>query len=170
MRVLHLSKSPFAALLICETGYLGSGWLLDVYGSTWTAIRLTRQNCVPTGYGPSSAVGASGKSGWEVARSNPDYAVNMLPHVEKRRVMNCVLCVGTPPTFVTVDGAWGSVGYIWQHFDRDQVDTPELCSNSDGQVDTSRSSRVPLPAMIPISLRSIVALILAQLELMITPL
>jgi hypothetical protein len=37
------------------------------------------------------AVGASGKSGWEVARSNPDYAVNMLPHVEKRRVMNWVL-------------------------------------------------------------------------------
>jgi hypothetical protein len=32
--------------------------------------------------------------------------------VEKRRVMNCVLCVGTPPTFVTVDGVWGSVGYI----------------------------------------------------------
>jgi hypothetical protein len=26
--------------------------------STWTAIRLTRRNCVPTGYGPSSAVGA----------------------------------------------------------------------------------------------------------------
>jgi hypothetical protein len=21
------------------------------------------------------------------------------------------------------------VGYIWQHLDRDQVDTPELCSN-----------------------------------------
>jgi hypothetical protein len=35
------------------------------------------------GYGPCSAVGASGKSGWEVARSNPDYAVNMLPHVER---------------------------------------------------------------------------------------
>jgi hypothetical protein len=44
--------------------------------------------------------------------------------------MNCVLCVGTPPTFVTVDGVWGSVGYIWQYLDRDQVDTPELCSNS----------------------------------------
>jgi hypothetical protein len=43
--------------------------------------------------------------------------------------MNCVLCVGAPPTFVTVDGEWGSVGYIWQHLDRDQVDTPELCSN-----------------------------------------
>jgi hypothetical protein len=27
-------------------------------GSTQTAIRLTRRNCVPTGYGPSSAVGA----------------------------------------------------------------------------------------------------------------
>jgi hypothetical protein len=22
------------------------------------------------------------------------------------------------------------VGYIWQHLDRDQVDTPELCSNT----------------------------------------
>jgi hypothetical protein len=43
--------------------------------------------------------------------------------------MNCVLCVGTPPTFVTVDGVWGSVGYIWEHLDRDQVDTPELRSN-----------------------------------------
>jgi hypothetical protein len=45
--------------------------------------------------------------------------------------MNCVLCVGTPPTFETVDGVWGSVGYVWQHLDRDQVDTPELCSNWD---------------------------------------
>jgi hypothetical protein len=53
----------------------------------------------------------------------------MLPHVEKRRVMNCVLCVGTPPTFVTVDGVWGSVGYIWWHLGRDQDDTPELGSN-----------------------------------------
>jgi hypothetical protein len=43
--------------------------------------------------------------------------------------MNCALCVGTPPTFETVDGVWGSVGYIWQYLDRDQVDTPELCSN-----------------------------------------
>jgi hypothetical protein len=35
----------------------------------------------------------------------------------------------TPLTFVTVDGVWGSVGYIKQHSDRDRVDTPELCSN-----------------------------------------
>jgi hypothetical protein len=31
--------------------------------------------------------------------------------------------------FVTVDGVWGSVGYIYRHSDRDQVDAPELCSN-----------------------------------------
>jgi hypothetical protein len=24
---------------------------------------------------------------------------------------------------------FGDVGYTWQHLDRDQVDTPELCSN-----------------------------------------
>jgi hypothetical protein len=86
--------------------------MLDIYGSTLTAIRLTSRNCVPTGYGPSSAVSASGKSGWGVARSNPDYAVNMLPHVDMRRVMNCVLRVGTPPTCEAVDGVRGSVGYI----------------------------------------------------------
>jgi hypothetical protein len=79
--------------------------------------------------GPVAQLALLEKSGWEVARSNPDYAGNMLPHVTKRRAMNCVLCVGTPPTFVTVDGVWGSVGYIWQHLNRDQVDTPELCSN-----------------------------------------
>jgi hypothetical protein len=45
--------------------------------------------------------------------------------------MNSVLCVGTPPTFGTLDGVWGSVGYISQHLDRDQVDTPELCSNNE---------------------------------------
>jgi hypothetical protein len=44
--------------------------------------------------------------------------------------MSCVLSVGTLPTFVTVDGVWGSVGYTQcQHLDHDQVDTPELCSN-----------------------------------------
>jgi hypothetical protein len=74
----------------------------------------------------------------EIARSNPN-AVNMLPHVEKRRVMHCVLCVCTPPTFVTVDGVWGSVGYIWQHLDRDQVDTPELCSNNMFCLQTTQS-------------------------------
>jgi hypothetical protein len=31
---------------------------LDIYSSPWTAIRLTRRNWVPTGYRPSSAVGA----------------------------------------------------------------------------------------------------------------
>jgi hypothetical protein len=79
--------------------------------NTIPACQPDRGPSVPTGYGPSSAVDASGKSGWEVARSNPDYAMNLLPHVEKRRVMNSVLCVGTPPTFVMVDGVWGSVGY-----------------------------------------------------------
>jgi hypothetical protein len=55
--------------------------------------------------------------------------------------MNCGLCVGTPPTFIAVDGVWGCVGYIWQHLDRVQIDTPELCSNRLKQQSTLRLSR-----------------------------
>jgi hypothetical protein len=55
--------------------------------------------------------------------------------------MNCVLFVGTRPTFVTVDEVWESVGYIWQHLDRNQVDTPELCSNSTADYNDSTSSK-----------------------------
>jgi hypothetical protein len=57
--------------------------------------------------------------------------------------MNCVLCVGTPPTFVKVDGVWGSVGYVWQHLDRDQGDTPELCSNMHTGPSVSDSGQRP---------------------------
>jgi hypothetical protein len=50
---------------------------------------LTRQNCVPTGYGPSFVVG-----GLEdlVGRSHVRTLIMVL-HVKKRRVMNCVLGV-----------------------------------------------------------------------------
>jgi hypothetical protein len=56
--------------------------------------------------------------------------------------MNCVLSVSTPPTFVTVDGVWGSVAYIWQYLNRDQVDTPELRSNREILIKTARISEL----------------------------
>jgi hypothetical protein len=43
--------------------------------------------------------------------------------------MNYVLCVGTPPTFVRSTECGGVLDMCRQHLDRDQVDTPELCSN-----------------------------------------
>jgi hypothetical protein len=70
--------------------------------------------------------------------------------------------VGTPPTFVTVDGVWGSVGYIWQHLDRDQVDTPELCSNTHefGISTWTEQNRIPrwhdIPHMWPLRAQTLV--------------
>jgi hypothetical protein len=57
--------------------------MLNIYVSTYTAIILTRRNCVPTGYGPSSAVGALEDT---VGRPRIRTAI-MLPRVKQRRVM-----------------------------------------------------------------------------------
>jgi hypothetical protein len=53
--------------------------------------------------------------------------------------MNCVLCVGHSVDVCNLSTECGGVLDIYsQHLDRDQVDTPELCSNT-SRVSTTRA-------------------------------
>jgi hypothetical protein len=83
--------------------------------STWTTIRLTRRNCVPTGYGPNSAVSALEDLIGRSRVRTPITLDFMLPQVKRRRDMNCVLCVGHS---VDVCNGRRSVGECWIYIAR----------------------------------------------------
>jgi hypothetical protein len=80
--------------------------LLNMYISTWTAMRLTRRICVPTCYGPSGAVSPLECPIGRYCARNPI----LPPYVEKRHVKNCILCVGHSVDFTndrrSAGGCW----------------------------------------------------------------